>query len=85
MFPGHLLARVSQVEPELRLAFFNFGWLQQQLTNNPSLLAHHREDDRFILTASTRDLQRFVLKHLAEGELFDKPGEMVRQAKAADR
>jgi hypothetical protein len=85
MFPGHLLARVSQVEPELRLAFFNFGWLQQQLTNNPSLLAHHREDDRFVLTASTRDLQRFVLKHLAEGELFDKPGEMVRQAKAADR
>ena len=43
------------------------------------------EDDRFVLTASTRDLQRFVLKHLAEGELFDKPGEMVRHAKPAER
>jgi hypothetical protein len=85
MFPGHLLARVSQVEPELKLAFFNFDWLNQQLTNNPSLLAHHREGDRFILTASTRDLQRFVLKHLAEGELFDKLGEMVRQTKPAAR
>ena len=85
MFPGHLLVWVSQIEPELKLALFNFDWLSRQLTNNPSLLAHHREDDRFILTASTRDLQRFVLKHLAEGELFDKPGEMVRQTKPAER
>ncbi len=81
MFPGHLLARVPQIEPELKLAFFNFDWLAQQFTNNPSILAHHREGDRFVLTATTRELQRFVLKHLAEGELFDKPGELVRQTK----
>ena len=85
MFPGHLLVRVVQIEPDLKLAFFNFDWLVQQLTNNPGILQHHREGDRFILTASTRDLQRFVLKHLAEGELFEKPGEMVRQTKAAGK
>jgi hypothetical protein len=85
MFPGHLLVRVSQIEPELKLAFFNFEWLQQQLTNNPNVLAHHREDDRFVLTAGTAELQGFVLKHLGEGELFDQPGEFVRQTKAAER
>ena len=85
MIPGHLLVRVPQIEPELKLAFFNFDWLCQQLTNHPSLLAHHRENDRFVLTAGTRDLQRFVLKHLAEGELFKTPDEMVRQAKPAER
>jgi hypothetical protein len=85
MFPGHLLVRVPQIEPELKLAFFNFDWLGQQLTNNPSSLAHHWEGDRFVLTATTRELQRFVLNHLAEGELFDKPGEFVRQAKPAER
>jgi hypothetical protein len=85
MFPGHLLARVPQIEPELKLAFFNFDWLGQQLTNSPSVLAHHREGDRVILTASTRELQRFILKHLSEGELFDKPVEMVRQAKPAGK
>jgi hypothetical protein len=43
-------------------------------------LAHHREgDERIVLTAGTRDLQRFVLKHLGEGELFQKPNEMVRK------
>jgi hypothetical protein len=85
MFPGHLLARVPQIEPELKLAFFNFDWLCQQLTNNPSILAHHQEGDRLVLTATTRELQRFVLKHLAEGELFNKPGEFVRQAKPAGK
>lgn len=85
MFPGHLLVRVSQIEPELKLALFDFDWLQQQLTNNPTALAHHREGDRFVLTASTRELQRFVLKHLAEGELFKQPGVMVRQTKPGEK
>jgi hypothetical protein len=79
MFAGHLLAHVSQMEPSLSIAFFNFEWLQKQLTNNPSLLEHRREGDSFVLTASTRDLQRFVLKHLGPDELFDKPGELVRR------
>jgi hypothetical protein len=84
MFPGHLLVRVSQLEPELKLAFFDFDWLQKQLDANPKALAHHvegrtgGEGGRIILTAPTRDLQKFVLKHLGEGELFDKPGEMSR-------
>jgi hypothetical protein len=85
MVPGHLLVRVQQMESDLKLAFFDFDWLAQQLTNNPAILAHHREGDRFVLTASTREIQSFVLKHLAEGELFGKPGEMVRQTKPAEK
>jgi hypothetical protein len=82
MFPGHLLVHASQLEPELKLAFFNFDWLQKFLDKNPKALAHHTEgkDDKgMLLTADTRDLQKFVLKHLGEGELFDKPGEMIRR------
>jgi len=79
MFPGHLLVHVSQLEPELKLAFFDFDWLQKYLEQNPKALAHHQEGDRIVLTAGTRDLQKFVLKHLGEGELFEKPGAMVRQ------
>jgi len=82
MFPGHLLVRVTQIEPELKLAFFNFDWLRKFLEKNPKALAHHVEsktdkEGGIILTAETRDLQKFVLKHLGKGELFDsdKPGE----------
>ncbi len=79
MFPGHLLVRVSQFDPDLKLAFFDFDWLQKYLEKNPKTLAHHQEDDRIVLTAGTRDLQKFVLRHLGEGELFEKPGILIRQ------
>jgi len=79
MFPGHLLVRVPRIEPELKLAFFDFDWLQKFLEKHPKALAHHREDDRIILTADTGDLQRFVLRHLGQDELFKAPDTMVRQ------
>lgn len=76
VFPGHLLVRVPQLEPELKLAFFDFDWLQKYLKANPKALASHVEGDRILLTAQTRDLQRFVLKHA--DELFQKPDQLVR-------
>ena len=81
MYPGHLLVRVPQIEPELKLAFFDFGWLGKFIEKNPKALAHHKEGDHIVLTAGTRDLQRFVLKHL--DELFEKPDAMVRQTNTA--
>jgi len=78
MFPGHMLARVTKIEPELELAFFDFDWLAKHLKENPAALAHRKEDDAILLTADTAALQRFVLKHIAEGNLFQKPGVLVR-------
>lgn len=79
MFPGHLLMRVSQLDSKLKLAAFNSDWLEKYLKEHPKALAHHLEDKHILLTADTRALQRFVLKHLGEGELFPEPGEMVRR------
>jgi hypothetical protein len=44
-------------------------------------LAHHTEQDNeiILLTASTPELQKFVLKHLGESELFPKTDELVRK------
>jgi hypothetical protein len=79
MYPGHLLVRVPQLEPVLKLALFDFGWLGKFIEKNPKTLAHHKEGDHIVLTAGTRDLQRFVLRHLGEDELFEKPDEMIRR------
>lgn len=85
MFPGHLLVRVAQIEPALKLAFSDFDWLAKLLEKEPAALAHHAEEKRLLLTASTRELQQFVARHRAEGELFQKPDEFVRQASAAQK
>jgi len=79
IFPGHLIVRVPQIGPELQLAFCDYEWLEKFLKANPKALAHRKQDDAILLTATTRELQRFVLKHSAEGELFPKPREMVRK------
>lgn len=77
LFPGHLLMRVPQIEPELQLAYCDFDWLEKFLKANPKSLAHRKQDDATVLTATTRELQRFVLKHL--GEMFQEPGTMVKK------
>jgi hypothetical protein len=81
MFPGHLLLHVAQSEPELKMAMCNFDWLDGYLRTNSKAISHHREGDRVILTADTRDLQKFVLKHIGTNELFKEYGEMVRRPK----
>ena len=81
LFPGHLLARVDWAGDHFRLALFDFDWLAKHLEANPDALAHHREADRkeLLLTADTPALQRFVLAHLGEDELFGKFGPIWRR------
>jgi hypothetical protein len=67
----------------LKLAFFDFDWLEKFIKKNPKALAYHKEGDHIVLTAGTRDLQKFVLKHLGEDELFEKPAELIRKTSSA--
>ena len=76
VFPGHLVFRVNQLGPQLSLAAMNYDWLEKHLKAYPKALAHRRHDNGILLTADTRSLQRFILAHLHEGELFGDPGEM---------
>lgn len=78
MFPGHLLIHVAAIEPELEIAGCDFDWLEAHLESSPAVLPHHAEDDRILLTASTRQLQRFVLKHVEGEELFSEHGRLTR-------
>lgn len=80
MLPGHLLVRVVQTDAELGFAFFDWDWLDKLLKENPQALAHLRQDDRVVITAPTKALQRFVLKHVGQGEMFDDLQPMVRKA-----
>jgi len=73
IIPGHLLLRVALLEPDLKLAGFDYDWLKNYLESHPRALAHHSEDGAIFLTAHTGELQGFVLKHLGKGELFGEP------------
>src|ERR1051325_6103586 len=84
LIPGHLLAKVNQTAPALRLAFLNPEWLDKLLKENPKAIAHHRiEGDLAALTASTKELQAFVLKYAGDTNAFREGSELRKVATPA--
>lgn len=78
---GHSLLRVNQIEPTLITASLNDTWMKERMKENPKALAHVLTDDRLVLTASTEELQAFLLKHVGDDKAFDQPSEMSRREK----
>jgi hypothetical protein len=69
--PSHILTRVTQVRPALKMSDLSYDWLKELLATNPAAIRHlvirtgdKPEDRRVVLTADTAELQRFVLSHL---------------------
>jgi len=69
--PAHTLARVTIGENSISIAMMNGDWLKQLSDRNQLDLAHERLDDEMVaLTAPTRELRAFVLKHADSKEAF---------------
>ena len=87
--PLHMAVKVARDQDALRLAALNYGWLEQELNSNPAALRHIIVPEKpldtnsgkmIYLTAETRDLQKFLLKHLNNTNAFTTLDEMKRQA-----
>lgn len=91
--PPHYLLKVSQVTPTLKMSQLDQDWLTKLLEKEPNAIAHHLvsspakpDDVRVVLTASTADLQKFIVQNLdntaAWGEIFElkrEPASMAQQ------
>jgi hypothetical protein len=86
--PPHYLLRVRQISPTLQLEPMSAAWLKDLLKKNPDAVRHivlhekrdNSTDDRTVLTADTRELQKFVLKYMNDPKAFgDEPIELKRQ------
>jgi hypothetical protein len=80
LIPAHTFAKVTQIEPVLQMAFFNPDWLNKLLETDPKAIQHQKlSEDRIVLTASTKELQKFVLKHADTKDAFgDEPSKLKR-------
>ncbi len=49
--------------------------IEKMLKKDPNLIKHEilKTDDRIVLTASTKQLQEFMIKHANDEGLFDDP------------
>ena len=85
LVPGHVFFKVQLSEKELRIAPMDLDWLGDYLEEHPKAIGHKRFDDgdRILLTASTADLQKFVLKHVKNPKAFDPESVLVLRRRSS--
>ena len=80
--PEHLLLRVKSITPTLELQLLNYEWLGKLVEQNPKAIRHiivpketdtSNEGGVLTLTADTAELQKFLLKHLANTNAWSEP------------
>jgi hypothetical protein len=73
----HVLAKIEQTSPTLRLCFMDQEKVSELLKKSPDLIAHEiNDDERIILTAPPQELQKFVVEK--QNNIFGTPSNMRR-------
>jgi len=63
LLPIHTVYMVKQTNPSLELVSIDLNWLKEHLADHPDALSHSTHNNRTLITASTKELQKFLLKH----------------------
>lgn len=70
MIPAHTFVKIDSLAPKLKLRLMLDTQLEKLLEENPDAIAHVEVKERPVLTASTKELQAFVLKYAENDKLF---------------
>jgi hypothetical protein len=77
----HTFMKIEQIEPTLQMRLMSPDKMKEMLEANPNLIKHEileERDSQVLLTASTKELQRFIIEHAKDEGLFDEPSDMKR-------
>ena len=70
MIPAHSIMKIDSIGMQLKLRLTETDKLQDLLDKHLGEIEYKIIDNRIILTASTRDLQAFILKYSEDDRLF---------------
>jgi len=70
LIPAHTFIKIDSIEPQLEMRLINDGKMEELLEDDPNAVKHTSIEDRLILTASTKELQAFVLKYADDNRVF---------------
>ena len=81
--PMHSFAKAHVFEDRLELRFINIEWAEDNLEKHRIRIDHEtrgqdNDTEYILLTASTRDLQKFAAKYARYDEAFEEPDVMNR-------
>lgn len=79
LIPAHTFIKIDSIEPQLKMRLALESNIEKLLKENPNAVKHTNVGDRIVLTASTKELQAFVLKHVDDDRLFSDEITLVPQ------
>lgn len=82
-FPVHIFSKIDIENGVLSLEYFEGSWIKEQIENNRVRIKHEQnESGDILITASTKELQKFVTKYADDPKAFDEPLNLNRAANA---
>jgi hypothetical protein len=79
LIPAHTFIKINAVEPQLKLQLTDDEEFEKLLKDDPNAVEHTLIEDKLILTASTAELQKFILKYADDSRLFTKESVLTRK------
>jgi hypothetical protein len=79
LIPAHTFIKINSLEPELKLQLTNVDEMKKLLEENPDAVKHELVEDGMILTASTKELQAFVVKYADDSRVFTEESVLNRK------
>jgi len=89
LVPAHRFVLVEQIEPTLRTRIMELDWLESFLKENPGAIAHEFIEEsggesQLVLTASTEELQAFMIRHIDTEGAYGEVTELFRVEEGAE-
>jgi hypothetical protein len=76
---AHTFIKIDYIEPKLKMRRMVEDDMKELLKEDPNVIKHELVEDKIILTASTKELQTFVLKYAYDIRVF--PAKVVLSRK----
>ena len=83
LVPVHTFAHVKQIGPTLQMRFPDPEWFRKFVERNPETLRHEKVEREIIVTATTKEMQTFWLKHVDTEGAFKDFSNMERKVDVA--
>ncbi len=78
--PFHSFIKINLFEPQqIKMQITDDEEMTKLLEEDPNAIEHISVEDRFVLTASTEELQAFVLKYAGDSRVFTEEAVLSRQ------
>ena len=79
LIPVHTFVRVDSIEPKLKFRLTDNEVTERLLKNDPNAVKSESLENGIVLTSSTEELQKFVLKYADNEEFFSNEILLVRK------